>query len=168
MVVGQVARKYATCGVRTKFQGEVVEADLQGEKALLLTPSTYMNRSGASVAAARDFYKIANEDLLVICDDMNLPLARLRVRSGGSSGGQKGLEDIIQRLGSDEFPRLRIGIGAPPEHFSGADFVLSRFTKDETANMEQAVDRATEAVVVWAREGIEACMNRYNPPSSNS
>jgi PTH1 family peptidyl-tRNA hydrolase len=162
IVIGELAKKYFASGLRTRFQGETAEADLDGEKALLLTPTTYMNLSGASVLAARDFYKIPQQDLLVVCDDLNLPLAKLRVRAAGSAGGQKGLEDIIRRLGSDEFARLRIGIGTPPEGWSWPDFVLSKFTKEEIPAMEQAVARAIEAVVVWAREGVQTCMNRYN------
>ncbi len=162
LVAGRLARKYATGNLKTKFHGECVEADLEAQRALLLTPTTYMNLSGASVLAARDFYKIQSEDLLVVCDDLNLPCGRLRARSGGSAGGQKGLEDIIRRLGSEEFPRLRIGIGPAPEGWQWADFVLSKFQPDEIPLIEQAVARAAEAVVVWAREGIEACMTKYN------
>ncbi len=162
IVVGELAKKYFASGLKTRFQGETAEVDLDGEKALLLTPATYMNLSGASVLAARDFYKIPQEDLLVVCDDLNLPLAKLRVRAAGSAGGQKGLEDIIRRLGTDEFGRLRIGIGAPPDGWSWPDFVLSRFTKEEIPAMEQAVARAIEAIAVWAHEGVETCMNRYN------
>ena len=162
IVVGQLAKKHFAGGPKARFQGETAEADLDGEKALLLTPTTYMNLSGASVLAARDFYKIPEQDLLVVCDDLNLPLAKLRVRAAGSAGGQKGLEDIICRLGTDAFTRLRIGIGAPPQGWSWSDFVLSKFTKEEIPAMEQAVARAIEAIVVWAREGVQACMNRYN------
>jgi peptidyl-tRNA hydrolase, PTH1 family len=162
IVAGQLARKFGTSGVKTKFQGEVVEADLQGQKTLILTPWTYMNLSGTSVLAARDFYKVANEEVLVVCDDLNLPVGKLRVRSTGSSGGQKGLEDIIRRLGSADFARLRIGIGSPPEGWEWADYVLSKFNKAEIEVMEQAVSQAVEAIEVWACEGVEACMNRYN------
>jgi PTH1 family peptidyl-tRNA hydrolase len=162
IVVGELAKKYSASGLKTRFQGETAEADLDGEKTLLLTPTTYMNLSGASVLAARDFYKIPQEDLLVVCDDLNLPLAKLRVRAAGSAGGQKGLEDIIRRLGTDEFARLRIGIGAPPDGWSWPDFVLSKFTKEEIPAMEQALARAVEAIVVWAHEGVQPCMNRYN------
>lgn len=162
LVVAALARKFATSSLKERFQGEVVEADLEGQKVLLLAPSTYMNASGASVLAARDFYKIPNEDLLVICDDLNLPLGRLRVRAGGSSGGQKGVEDIIRRLGSDDFARVRIGIGSPPQGWDWANYVLNKFSKEEIPEMEQAVARAAEAAVVWAREGVAACMNRYN------
>ena len=121
-----------------------------------------MNLSGASVLAARDFYKIPHDDILIVCDDLNLPLAKLRVRSEGSAGGQKGLEDIIRRLAAEDFARLRIGIGSPPEGWNWADYVLSKFTKEEIPLMEQAIARAAEAVVVWAREGVQVCMNRYN------
>jgi PTH1 family peptidyl-tRNA hydrolase len=162
LVVAALARKFATSGVKERFQGEVAEADLEGHKALLLAPSTYMNASGASVLAARDFYKIPNEDLLVVCDDMNLPPGKLRVRPAGSSGGQKGLEDIIRRLGSEDFGRLRIGIGSAPPGWDWANYVLSKFSKEELPEIEKAVTRASEAVVIWAREGVAACMNRYN------
>ena len=164
LVVGELAKKGSRlpAGSKERFQGETADADLEGEKALLLTPTTYMNLSGASVLAARDFYKIPQEDLIVVCDDLNLPLAKLRVRADGSAGGQKGLEDIIRRLGTDEFTRLRIGIGAPPDGWTWPDFVLSKFTKEEIPAMEQAIARAVEAIVVWAREGVQTCMNRYN------
>ena len=162
IVVGELAKAHGKGTVKTRFQGETVDAEIGGEKALLLTPSTFMNLSGASVLAARDFYKIPLEDILVICDDLNLPLAKLRTRATGSAGGQKGLEDIIRRLGTDEFARLRIGIGTPPSGWNWPDFVLSKFNKDELPEMELAVARASEAVGVWAREGVQACMNRYN------
>jgi PTH1 family peptidyl-tRNA hydrolase len=162
IVVRELAKKYSASGSKARFQGETAEAELDGHKALLLTPTTYMNLSGASVLAVRDFYKIPQEDLLVVCDDLNLPLAKLRVRAGGSAGGQKGLQDIIRRLGSEGFARLRIGIGTPPNGWSWPDFVLSRFTKEEIPAMEQAIDRALEAIVVWAGQGVQTCMNRYN------
>jgi PTH1 family peptidyl-tRNA hydrolase len=161
-VLAELARRYATGRPRSKFHGDVVEANLDGQKALLLSPVTYMNNSGASVLAARDFFKLPEQDLLVICDDLNLPLAKLRFRPGGSSGGQKGLADIIRRLGTEEVPRLRVGIGAPPEAWDATDYVLAKFTQDEMPEIEQAVHRAADAVALWTREGIERCMNQYN------
>ena len=161
-VLAELARRHATSGPRGRFHGETVEAGVQGEKILLLSPLTYMNRSGTSVQAARDFYKLSNEDLLVICDDLNLPLARLRVRAAGSAGGHKGLEDIIDKLQSEAFPRLRIGIGSPPEGWDAADFVLAKFAGDEVPEIERAVSRAADAAMDWVREGVEFCMNRYN------
>jgi PTH1 family peptidyl-tRNA hydrolase len=161
-VLAELARKYGQTPPRAKFQGEVVEAVIGGEKALLLTPLTYMNVSGSSVQPARDFYKLTNDEILVVCDDFNLPLAKLRVRRKGSAGGQKGLDDILRRLGSDEVARLRVGIGPPDEHRGAADYVLSKFTPEEDEIVKATLARAAEAVVVWATEGVEACMNRYN------
>jgi PTH1 family peptidyl-tRNA hydrolase len=161
-VLAELARKFGTPPAKTRFHGEVVEADLNGQKALLLSPTTFMNLSGSSVQEAKSFYKLPNEDLLVLGDDLNLPVGKLRFRGQGSSGGQKGLEDIIQRLGTDEFARLRIGIGAAPEGWNWADYVLSRFAPEELPDIEQAVGLAAEAAAVWAREGIEFCMNQYN------
>lgn len=161
-VLAELAREFATSRPKSKFHGEVVEADLGGEKALLLSPVTYMNNSGSSVQAARDFYKLPNEELLVICDDLNLPLAKLRFRAKGSSGGQKGLEDIIRKLGTEEFSRLRIGIGSPPDGWDPTDYVLAKFARHQIAEIEEAIRRAADAVALWAREGIQNCMNRYN------
>jgi len=164
-VVRELARQFGTTTAKSKFHGEVVEAGLGGQRALLLSPTTYMNRSGISVQAATSFFKIPLEDMLIVCDDLNLPVAKLRFRAQGSSGGQKGLEDIIRRLGSSDFPRLRIGIGSPPENWDWAEYVLSKFTEEEIPEIQRAVDTAVEAVVLWARDGVEPCMNRCNGPA---
>ena len=161
-VVAEVARRVGTQKPRARFNGEVVEATIAGEKLVLLCPATYMNRSGASVLAARDFYKLADDEILIVCDDINLPLARLRVRVKGSSGGQKGLADVIRRLGTEDLSRLRIGIGSPPEGWDAADYVLWRFTREEQAEIEPAILIAADAAVVWARDGIDTCMNQFN------
>lgn len=162
VVLAKLAEKYSTQTPRAKFQGEVTEGTIGGEKVLLLTPLTFMNLSGASVLAARDFYKIELPDLLIICDDFALPLAKLRFRAKGSSGGQKGLEDVIRRLGTDEFPRLRIGIGTPLPGRDVTGYVLGRFTKDEQPDMDAAIARATTAAADWSQKGIDACMTQYN------
>jgi len=161
-VAAELARRHGTGKPRGKFHAEVVEASLAGEKALLLCPTTYMNLSGTSVLAARDFYKVADEEILVICDDINLPLAKLRVRGQGSSGGQKGLGDIVRRLGTERVSRLRIGVGTPPEGWDAAGYVLGKFSKEEQTEVEHAIQSAAEAAVVWARDGIADCMNQYN------
>jgi PTH1 family peptidyl-tRNA hydrolase len=161
-VLAELARRHGKATARARFQGETVEANVEGERAILLCPHTYMNNSGESVQPAKDFYKIENEDLLVVCDDFNLPLARLRFRSQGSSGGQKGLADIIRRLGTEQVPRLRIGIGTPPPEWDVADYVLSKFKKDEQPEIEAAIALAAEAVAAWTREGIDFCMTKYN------
>lgn len=161
-VVAVLARRHGQGAPRGAFQGETVEALVGTERLLLLCPHTYMNRSGTSVVLARDFYKLEHTDILVICDDFNLPLGKLRLRSGGSAGGQKGLDDIIRALGTQEVPRLRLGIGQPPPHWEGADYVLSRFDTDQRPVANEMVDRAADAVELWAREGLPAAMARYN------
>jgi peptidyl-tRNA hydrolase, PTH1 family len=162
MVLGRLAEMHAAGRPKAKFHGELVEATIGTQRALLLSPLTYMNRSGISVHEARDFYKLPLEDVLVVCDDLNLPLAKLRFRADGSSGGQKGLADVIDRLGTEEFARLRIGIGAPPDYQDPADYVLSKFTPEEADEINAAVTRAADAVAHWVAHGIDDCMNRYN------
>ena len=161
-VLAELARKFAATGPKAKFHGAVVEADLNGQKTLLLSPTTFMNLSGTSVAEAKSFYKLADEDFLVVCDDLNLTIGKLRFRARGSSGGQKGLEDIIRRLGTEDFSRLRIGVGTAPDGWAWADYVLSKFTSEEVPVATRAVTEAAEAVAVWACEGVEFCMNQYN------
>ncbi|HOM16808.1 MAG TPA: aminoacyl-tRNA hydrolase [Thermoguttaceae bacterium] len=165
MVVEELGRRYGVGTERSGFSGLWREADLEGVRAFLLRPTTYMNCSGTSVQAAVGFYKLPLDQVLVICDDFHLPLGRLRVRASGSAGGQKGLQHIIQQLGSEEVARLRIGIGSVPEGWDATGFVLSRFTPEEEPIVHQAIRRAADAVVVWAREGIEKCMSLYNAPS---
>ena len=161
-VLAELARRHGPAKLKAAFRGEVADVSAAGERLLLLWPQTYMNLSGGSVLEARDFYKLQNQDLLIVCDDFNLPLAKLRIRTGGSSGGQKGLENIVLRLGTEEVPRLRIGVGPVPDRFSGADFVLGKFTKQEIPEVQMAVIRAADAVEAWASEGIQICMNRFN------
>ncbi|NIL97647.1 MAG: aminoacyl-tRNA hydrolase [Planctomycetales bacterium] len=162
MVLDELKRRYGTSEAKSKFQGQVMEAELSGVRSLLLAPHTFMNRSGSSVAAAKNFYKIADEDLLVICDDFQLPLAKLRVRKSGSAGGQNGLADVIRALGHPHFARLRIGIGRPPDNWDPADYVLSRFDQAEQTEIQQAVCQAADAVNLWVSDGIAPCMNQYN------
>jgi peptidyl-tRNA hydrolase, PTH1 family len=161
-VLAGLARKWGAGAPRAKFEGEVVDVDVGGQKVLLLCPLTYMNCSGGCVQPARDFHKIENGELIVVCDDFNLPLAKLRFRPRGSAGGQKGLQDIIRRLGTDEFPRLRIGVGSPPANWDAANFVLSKFTEGERKTMDGAVATAVQALQDWVSHGIEFCMNQYN------
>jgi len=161
-LVEELARRHRGRFPRAQFQGETIEILIEGEKVLLLRPLTYYNRSGESTVLARDFFKLENSELLVVCDDFNLPLGKLRIRTKGSSGGSNGLADIIQRFGSDEFPRLRIGTGPVPPSWDPADFVLSRFQADEQPIVTDAVRRAAEAVEAWSRYGIHKCMNQFN------
>jgi PTH1 family peptidyl-tRNA hydrolase len=121
-----------------------------------------MNLSGRSVRQAVDFYKIPNEDLLLICDDFHLDLGVLRLRRRGSDGGQKGLADTIRQLGSDQFSRLRAGIGPVPDRWNAADFVLGKFDTREQKLLQSELIRICDAVDLWVREGNTAAMNKYN------
>jgi len=157
-----LARRWAPDPAHQRFDGRLAEASFAGQRALLLWPHTLMNLSGRSVGPAVEFYKLELADLLVVCDDFNLPLGKLRFRSRGSSGGQKGLDDIISRLGLDEFSRLRIGIGPVPDRWDPADFVLSRFDAAERETIDDAMARAADGAACWVAEGIEAAMSQYN------
>ena len=161
-VVSRLAQKYGNGPAKARFHGEVVEAQIENQRVLLLCPDTYMNNSGQSVLGARDFYKLDHQQLLIICDDCNLPLAKLRLRKQGSAGGQKGLQDVIHRLSDEAFARLRIGVGAPPAGWHLSNYVLSKFSKAEMSEMENAIDHASQAAVTWAVEGIDRSMNLFN------
>ncbi|GIW93192.1 MAG: peptidyl-tRNA hydrolase [Pirellulaceae bacterium] len=160
-VLDAVARRLDVDSRRTAFDALVADGRVGSERLLLLWPQTYMNRSGHSVQVARDYYKIENDNLLVVCDDFALPLGRMRFRPDGSSGGQKGLEDVLRCCGPD-VPRLRVGIGPLPERQDPARFVLSRFQPNELALVERVVQLAAEGVLDWVENGIDYCMNRYN------
>jgi PTH1 family peptidyl-tRNA hydrolase len=160
-VIDYLAAAPGTSSFREKFEALVAERQEGGEAVLLVKPLTFMNLSGRSVRAALDFYKLTVDQLLVVCDDFNLPLGKLRVRAKGSHGGQNGLRNIQDQLGTDAYARLRIGVGQPAEG-EAVDFVLSRFKPGERAAAADAVAKAAQAAVVWATTGIEECMNRFN------
>lgn len=147
---------------RQRFQGEICQVSIRGSAVLLLWPLTWMNLSGSSVRAACDFYKIEHADILVICDDFQLPLTTTRMRPRGSAGGQKGLADILRQLADQAIPRLRVGIGPVPTGRDPANFVLGRFTATEQIEADTAFARAADAVETWASLGVEAAMNRFN------
>jgi PTH1 family peptidyl-tRNA hydrolase len=151
---------------RERFEAFVAEMKEGDETVLLMKPLTFMNLSGRAVRAALDFYKLPAEQLLVVCDDFNLPLGKLRVRAKGSHGGQNGLRNIQDQLGTDAYARLRIGVGQP-DPGEAVDFVLSRFRPAERKAADEAVAAAARAALVWVRTGLEACMNRFNGPADD-
>jgi len=167
-VVALVARRSAAPAPRTDFQAEITEAVVHTERVLLALPQTYMNLSGRSVRAIIDFYKLPVDQLLVVCDDLNLPPGRLRLRASGSAGGQKGLQNIIEHLGTETFSRLRVGIGRPPPRIDAADYVLMRMPAAERELMAAATEQAAEAVDLWVRLGTSAAMNQINAPPADA
>ena len=148
---------------RVKFQGLTAQASLEGRKLILLKPTTYMNLSGQSVQAAAKFYKIPPERIVILSDDISLEPGRLRVRKSGSAGGHNGLKSIIASLGSQDFPRVKIGVGAKPHpDYDLADWVLGVFPLDQRKAMEETYQRAAEAAKVLILQGPEAAANRFN------
>ncbi len=135
---------------------------LAGEKVVLIKPQTYMNLSGECVRAAADFYKVPAEDILVIHDDIDLEPGQLRIRGKGSAGGHNGIKNIIAHLGTQEFPRIKVGVGEKPKGMDLADYVLSHFSKGEQERMDEAYREAADAVELFLAEGIDKAMNRYN------
>lgn len=164
-VLAELARRHAP-GVRpeSNFEAETVRCEIGGDAVLLVSPLTYMNLSGRSVAAVLRFHKLDPADALVVCDDLNLPPGRLRLRGKGSHGGQNGLRDVIEKLGTDEYPRLRVGVGRPPGKTDAAAYVLSRFADDERTEIDLAVQDAADACERWLADGLEAAMNQANAP----
>ena len=164
-VTAELARRHGASRPRLRFDAEIAEVSLGTQKLLLVRPQTFMNASGRSVRQLVDFYQLPLSDLLVVCDDLNLDVARLRLRPSGSAGGQKGLVDIIRHLGTEEFSRLRLGIGRPPGKMRGTDYVLARFPAEEAKDIEHAVLEAADGAEIWAERGLDAAMNRVNAPS---
>lgn len=160
MVVDQVAATNQG-NWQSGFDGATCDIWIGAEKVVLLKPFTFMNRSGSAVRKAVDFYKLSVDDLLIVCDDINLPVGKIRIRTKGSSGGQNGLKDIFRHLATEEINRLRIGVGSPGR-IDAADYVLSNFHASEADVVEDAIIQAARAVERWCRDGVEAAMNEFN------
>ena len=158
-----IAQKHHTEIKRIKFKGTVGECVLGGKKVLLLKPSTYMNLSGQSVQEAMQFYKLPPEKVLVIFDDINLDPGKLRIRRKGSDGGHNGMKNIIYLAGSDQFPRIKLGVGKKPHpDYNLADWVLSRFTDKEMDSLSTALEKAAAAAELIVRGDTDRAMNLYN------
>lgn len=165
-VLFELTRRWKPDRPRVKFEAEVAEALIGSEKVLLVWPQTFMNLSGRSVGQLTRFHQVHPEDVLVVCDDLNLKLGQLRLRGSGSAGGQKGLLNIIQVLGTEVVPRLRVGIDRPPAGHDSAQYVLARFRKEELDLMDAAVRKAADGAETWLASGLEAAMNQVNAPAT--
>ncbi len=161
LIADRFARAHELDFVRKRFNAQIAEGSIAGQRILLAKPQTFMNSSGDAVGKLFAFYKIAPHDLLVIYDDLDLPLGKMRLRSRGSSGGHHGMESIIARVGTSDFPRLRVGIGRPNPD-ADIDHVLGSFDADERAVMDDTVARAVDAIDVWLEQGITMAMNKFN------
>lgn len=162
MVADEVAERCNAPIQRLKFKA-LTNVLTIGEKVLIMKPVTYMNLSGEAVRPAADFYRIAPDHVLVVSDDVALPPGRLRIRRGGSAGGHNGLKNIIQHLGTDQFPRIRVGVGGKPNpDYDMADWVLSRPQGEDRTAIEEAIRRAADAAECLIRDGVDQAMSRFN------
>lgn len=163
LAVDALARQGRFSVSRVKFKALTAQAEVGGRGALVMKPTTYMNLSGEAVGEAARFYKLPPERVLVLSDDVDLPLGRLRIRAKGSAGGHNGLKSIIQHLGTDQFPRIKLGVGGKPHpDYDLADWVLGRLQGEDRRVMDEAAVRAAQAVECLLRDGIQTAMNRFH------
>ena len=164
MLADKISAKLGANTWRNNFNALVAETFYNGEKILIVKPQTFMNLSGEAVAPIMNFYKIPIENLIVAHDDMDLPAGIIRLRPKGSSGGHRGVESIIKNLGGEKnFPRVRIGIGRPPENWSVNNHVLSNFNAEDSQKISTALENLIPATLCIFHEGIDIAMNKFNP-----
>ncbi len=163
MAADAMEKKLGVSINKLRFRALTQTADIAGQKVMLMKPQTYMNLSGDAVIQAARFYKIPPERVIVVSDETSLPIGKLRIRRGGSAGGHNGLKSIISQLGTDKFPRIRLGVGAPPHpDYDMADWVLGAFKGQDAADMEQLAKTAADAAECYIAEGPDRAMNKFN------
>lgn len=160
--VEELARRHGLSFGRGRQQAEVATGTIAGHALVLAKPQTYMNDSGLAVAPLVRFYQVEAADLIVVYDDLDVPFGSLRLRAGGSAGGQRGMRSVLTYLGRDDVPRLRVGIGRPPGRMPAERYVLAPFTAEEREQVPAIVDAAADALTMWLTDGLTAAMNRYN------
>jgi peptidyl-tRNA hydrolase, PTH1 family len=163
--VDHLAARHGLEFSRQQSNAIIASGNIGGRAVTLAKPMTFMNRSGGPVSALMRFYKIEPEQLLVIVDDLDLPVGTVRLKPEGGSGGQNGIKDIIARLTTQSFPRMRIGIGRPPGKMDSAAYVLQDFSADQQSIIEVTYERASDAIETWLRDGIVLAMSRHNAPA---
>lgn len=162
MVVDALAVRLNLSFSRFQFKALATSGDFEGKKIILAKPQTYMNLSDQAVVSLINFYKLPLSNLLVANDDLDLPVGTIRIRPSGGSGGQKGIDSIITNLGTQDFPRLRLGIGRPPGQMDAADYVLKNFDRSELELVSEMLSRAVDAVLLFTESGLNAAMTKYN------
>lgn len=167
-IVGRLAEKHALSFSRKQMEALVASGHIAGARVVLAKPQTWMNESGRAVAPLMRFYKVERDHLLVVYDDLDLPLGALRLRAEGGSGGHKGMKSVIEKLGAQDFPRLRVGIGRPPGRMDPVDYVLQPFGREEMEIVTLTCLRAVEAIETFIQHGIVEAMNRFNQLTGKS
>lgn len=161
-VINKLAKKYNINLNKNNFNAIYQNAIIEGEKVILVKPQTYMNSSGESVKQFVDFYKIPIENVLVIYDDMDTEIEKIRIRSKGGPGSHNGMKSLIEKLNSEEFPRIRVGIGRPKNEFDRIDYVIGHINEDEYKSLEIGQNKAVDAISYFIKNGIDNTMNKYN------
>ncbi|MBM4054770.1 MAG: aminoacyl-tRNA hydrolase [Planctomycetes bacterium] len=161
MVINKLSQQLEMECSQNKFQSLFCKKKVEQEEIILLKPQTFMNLSGAAVKEAASMYKCQVQDIMVVCDDLDLPLGKLRIRRTGGCGGHRGLESVAAYLGTTDFSRLRIGIGRPKSNDTSS-FVLSMFSEEEDGVIAESLEDACQALKTWIYDGMESCMNKYN------
>jgi peptidyl-tRNA hydrolase, PTH1 family len=162
LAVDTLSQKWGFSNLKVQNKAILTSGIVSGQRVFLAKPQTYMNLSGQAVSGLINFYKIPMDHLLVINDDIDLPFGTIRIRPGGGSAGQKGIGSIIERLGTQDFARMRLGVGRPPGQMASADYVLKPFTRDEEEFLKNFLDKAGQAAEEFVLQGLDAAMNKYN------
>jgi len=162
MLLDRLATRLAVRFSRLQSKALIASATFEERKIILAKPQTFMNLSGQSVLGLIHFYKLPLKNILIAHDDLDLPNGTIRIRPDGGSAGQKGMNSILERLGTDEFPRLRLGVGRPPGQMLAPDYVLQDFSRDELSIVNETLDRAVEAAITFVINGLDVSMNKYN------
>lgn len=161
-VINKLAKEYEIDLSRNKFDGIYGTGIIEGEKVILLKPQTYMNNSGESVIQFKNFYKLEDKDILVISDDIDIDIESIRVKRNGSAGSHNGLKSIVHCLQTEDFPRVRVGVGQPKEDETLVEYVIGYVPNEEYERLEKGIEKAKEAVKVILKDGIESAMNKFN------
>lgn len=162
MLIDLLAERIGARGMKVQSKAIVISAIYEEHRLILAKPQTYMNLSGQSVQGLLHFYKIPHDNLLIAHDDLDLPYGTIRIRPTGGPGGQRGMANTIELLGTKDFPRLRLGIGRPPGRMDAKDYVLQNFSKDELKLLPELLSRASDAALEFVRNGLNAAMNKFN------
>lgn len=162
MLIDLLAERLGARGMKVQSKAIVISAIYEEHRLILAKPQTYMNLSGQSVQGLLHFYKIPHNNLLIAHDDLDLPYGTIRIRPTGGPGGQRGMANTIELLGTKDFPRLRLGIGRPPGRMDAKDYVLQNFSKDELKLLPELLSRASDAALEFVRNGLNAAMNKFN------
>ncbi|HQV93244.1 MAG TPA: aminoacyl-tRNA hydrolase [Anaerolineales bacterium] len=162
MAIDRLAVRLNARGMKVMSKAIVMDSKYEDHKLILAKPQTFMNLSGQSVQGLAHFYKIPNENLMILSDDLDLPFGTIRIRASGGPGGQRGLSSILEKLGTKDIPRMRLGIGRPPGRMEPADYVLQNFSRDDLQSISEILDRAADAALEFVTNGLTAAMNKFN------